>query len=47
MSAADYNRRAWDEQVKRGNRWTQPVSAERTAHTRKGEWETVLTPTRT
>ncbi len=44
MNVADYNRKAWDEQVKRGNRWTQPVSAEITARARQGEWQIVLTP---
>lgn len=44
LNVADYNRKAWDEQVKRGNRWTKPVSAEITTRARKGEWEIVLTP---
>lgn len=46
MNVADYNRKAWDEQVKRGNRWTQPVSPEITARARSGEWEIILTPTK-
>ena len=46
MNVADYNRKAWDEQVKRGNRWTKPVSAEITTRARQGDWEIVLTPTK-
>jgi SAM-dependent methyltransferase len=44
LNVADYNRKAWDEQVKRGNRWTKPVSSEIIARARQGEWEIVLTP---
>jgi SAM-dependent methyltransferase len=43
---ASYNRFAWDEQVKRGNRWTVPVSPEMIAEARKGNWEIVLTPSK-
>ncbi len=46
MDIADYNRRAWDSQVERGNRWTKPVCAGTIARARAGEWEIVLTPTR-
>jgi SAM-dependent methyltransferase len=42
----DYNRRAWDRQVDRGNRWTVPVSPEEVARARRGNWSIVLTPTR-
>ena len=28
MDIRSYNSRAWDAQVKKGNRWTQPVSSE-------------------
>lgn len=41
---AAYNRNAWDEQVKRGNRWTVPVSPEVIAAARGGVWQIVLTP---
>src|SRR3954453_7333956 len=41
-----YNRRAWDRQVERGNRWTVPVGPEEVARARRGEWALVLTPTR-
>ena len=39
-----HNRRAWDEQVRRKNRWTRPVSAEETAAAREGKWQVLLTP---
>ncbi|MGN0903792.1 MAG: class I SAM-dependent methyltransferase [Alphaproteobacteria bacterium] len=39
-----YNRSAWDEKVRQGNVWTQPVSAERVARARQGEFEVLLTP---
>src|SRR4051812_23762439 len=41
-----YNRRAWDRQVERGNRWTVPVSPEDIARARRGDWNIVLTPTK-
>ena len=42
----DWNRRAWDAQVRRGNRWTVPVGAEEVAAARRGELSVVLTPKR-
>src|SRR5262245_43032058 len=45
MDVVAYNRRAWDTQVNKGNRWTVPVSPELIAAARRGEWELVLTPT--
>jgi SAM-dependent methyltransferase len=42
----DYNRRAWDRQVERGNRWTVPVGPEEIARARSGVWRIVLTPTK-
>ena len=44
MDVAEYNRRAWDDQVTQGNRWTIPVSREMVTAARKGEWNVVLTP---
>ena len=44
MNIADYNRRAWDKQVERGNRWTRPVSSGVIARARSGDWQIVLTP---
>jgi SAM-dependent methyltransferase len=41
-----YNRRAWDQQVQRVNRWTVPVSSERVDGARSGDWSIVLTPTK-
>lgn len=46
MDIIQYNRKAWDAEVERGNRWTVPVSSEMIAAARRGEWEIVLTPTR-
>ncbi len=45
MDVREYNRRAWDLEVERGNIWTVPVSAEVIAAARRGEWKIVLTPT--
>lgn len=41
---AAYNRRAWDHQVAKGNRWTLPVPPEVIASAREGAWAVVLTP---
>ena len=46
MDVHDLNRRAWDELVARGNRWTIPASPETIVAARRGVWEIVLTPTR-
>jgi len=40
----EYNRRAWDEQVRKKNRWTIPVTPEQVAEAREGKWQVVLTP---
>lgn len=39
-----YNRWAWDCQVKKGNRWTKPVSSEVIGRAKSGDWKIVLTP---
>jgi len=44
MDVAAYNRRAWDQQVEQGNRWTRPVSSEVIRAARTGDWNVVLTP---
>lgn len=44
MDYAQYNRHAWDEQVKKGNEWTVPVTEEIIASARTGSWNVVLTP---
>lgn len=41
---ADYNRKAWDDQVAKGNHWTIPVTSEVIASARDGKWDVVLTP---
>ncbi len=46
MDIVEYNRRAWDGLVERGNAWTIPVSHEFVAAARDGRWEIVLTPCR-
>jgi SAM-dependent methyltransferase len=46
MDIRDYNRRAWDKEVERGNEWTQPVSSEVIAAARQGRWEVLLTETK-
>ncbi|MBL8844029.1 MAG: class I SAM-dependent methyltransferase [Planctomycetes bacterium] len=43
---ADWNRTAWNRQVARGNRWTQPVDAAAVAAARRGDFSVVLTPSR-
>lgn len=39
-----YNRDAWDKQVKQKNRWTIPVTSDDIARARTGDWKIVLTP---
>lgn len=39
-----HNRRAWNAQVAKGNRWTVPVTPEEIARARAGDWQVVLTP---
>ena len=40
------NRRAWDAQVEKHNRWTVPASPEEIEAARRNEWTIVLTPTK-
>jgi SAM-dependent methyltransferase len=40
----EYNRRAWNEAVKRRSEWTVPVGPEVIAAARRGKWQIVLTP---
>jgi SAM-dependent methyltransferase len=44
IDVRDHNRRAWDREVRDGNRWTVPISPEATARAREGDWEVLLTP---
>lgn len=46
MDVVDYNRRAWDRMVARGNEWTVPVTTAEVDAARRGEWQVVLTPRR-
>lgn len=46
LDVRDYNRAAWDDRVRRKNRWTVPVSAAEIAAARRGQWGVVLTPSR-
>lgn len=46
MNVLAHNRRAWDLEVAKGNRWTVPVSPDTIAAARRGEWEVLLTPGR-
>ncbi len=43
MDIRKYNRTAWDNKVKQGNKWTVPVSAETVQKAREGNWQIVLT----
>jgi SAM-dependent methyltransferase len=45
MDIREYNRKAWDKEVERGNEWTVPVSPEKIAAARRGEWRVDLTET--
>jgi SAM-dependent methyltransferase len=45
MDIRAYNRKAWDNQVAQKNQWTIPVSPEKIAAARRGDWSLVLTPT--
>src|SRR3972149_11600688 len=45
MNIREYNRDAWDREVRRRNKWTIPVSTETIAKARQGDWQIVLTPT--
>lgn len=44
MSTFEYNKRAWDREVEKGNRWTLPVTPGEIAAAREGNWSLVLTP---
>ncbi len=45
MNIREYNRFAWDNEVKKGNEWTLPVSTETIEKAREGNWHIKLTPT--
>ena len=44
MDTADYNKKAWNREVEKGNKWTIPVTGEVIAGVRQGTWSIVLTP---
>ncbi|MFK7820236.1 MAG: class I SAM-dependent methyltransferase [Planctomycetaceae bacterium] len=44
MDIREYNRDAWNTQVRNKNQWTVPVSAEEIAEAREGRFSIVLTP---
>jgi len=46
MDVYQYNRGAWDQACREGNRWSIPVSPEQIAAARGGEIDVVLTPLR-
>jgi SAM-dependent methyltransferase len=45
MDIRKYNSAAWDNEVKKGNKWTVPVSADAVKQARAGDWQIKLTPT--
>lgn len=46
MDIREYNRKAWNHEVERGNEWTRAVAPEKIAAAREGVWEVLLTETR-
>jgi len=44
MSTFEYNSRAWDSEVERGNRWSIPVTTNDVQNARAGTWKILLTP---
>jgi len=45
MDIRKYNQIAWDNEVKKGNKWTIPVTSEIVNEARHGNWQIKLTPT--
>jgi SAM-dependent methyltransferase len=41
-----HNKRAWNRQVEKENRWTVAVTPDEIARARKGDWDLLLTPSR-
>jgi SAM-dependent methyltransferase len=46
MDILTHNRAAWDRLVEERNPWTVPVSPQKIAAARRGDWQIVLTPTK-
>lgn len=40
----EFNKEAWNRQVRAGNEWTIPVSSEAVRKAKEGDWEVILTP---
>jgi SAM-dependent methyltransferase len=45
-SSVIFNRDAWNAQVRKGNKWTVPVTPDVISKAREGVWDVVLTPTK-
>lgn len=45
LDVVSYNRKAWNQEVSLGNRWTIPVSTDAVAAARNGRFDILLTPT--
>lgn len=46
MDLVNYNKKAWDHQVRSGNQWTLPVGEKEISLARQGNWSMVLTPSK-
>jgi SAM-dependent methyltransferase len=44
MDIPEYNREAWDREVRAGNPWTRPVESQVIEAARRGDWQILLTP---
>ena len=44
MDIIEYNREAWNREVRAGNPWTVPVESHVIEAARRGDWQIVLTP---
>lgn len=46
MDIRNYNRSAWNKLVAKGDQWTVPVTSEQIGQARNGNWEILLTPSK-
>lgn len=46
MDIREYNRKAWNQEVERGNKWTIPVNPQTITNARQGKWQILLTPSK-
>jgi ubiquinone/menaquinone biosynthesis C-methylase UbiE len=46
MNITEYNKNAWNNEVKNGNKWTIPVDHETIENAKNGNWKIILTPTK-